>query len=578
MQESSRYLFVSKARKYLPVSRDGVLALVLIFCAVGVRLALLIGGWPAITSEEGTFGLEAMHIAYRGAWPVFMYGQDYMGTIEAYVSAVLFHLFGVSWFTLRLSMVLLFAFFLVCLYFLAKLLYSPKLSLFTLALLCFGSFDMLIPQMMVVGGAIETLIFGTLLLYIATRLSLGAGEQLSSGKRWLRLAGFGAWGCCAGLGLWSHLLVVPFVLVSGLLLLIFCRKEILSLAPIALVIGLIVGLLPLILYNLHAAPGHNSIDAFLSIYTMGSKQTQSHLYRLIKQLIGTFFFTLPTMTGTNPLYSSHPLPLPYFSTARAPLLSVLAVGGWSLGYVLLFICACYMAGKGLQQLRKKHPVRKEAWTTKERQMAVIYSAQLMLLLAAAITIALFAFSSNAAARPWSTRYLVGLEVALPAVLWPLWNGVNTRLPRFSPEQTAAFWALFCRRGLLVLLLCLFAAETFATTAQMPANVADNAQVSVLTHDLMHMGITHIYSGYWQCDRFIFQTQEGLICAVISPDTSRGPTRYQPYYTIVHNDPNSSYVFPTGSEYDNNFHHKIVTQHLAFKQIFMDGYTVYVPQH
>lgn len=571
---------MSKARKYFATSRNGILALVLILGAVGVRVALLIGGWPATSAEEGTFGLEAMHIAYRGAWPVFMYGQDYMGTIEAYVSAILFHLFGVSWFTLRLSMVLLFALFLVCLYFLTKLLYSPKMSLFVLALLCFGSFDMLTPQMMVVGGAVETLIFGTLLLLVATRLSLSAGEQLSSGQRWLRLAGFGAWGCCTGLGLWSHLLVAPFVLVSGLLLLVFCRKEIRSFAPVALLAGLIVGLLPLILYNLHAAPGHNSLDAFLNVYAAGSKSTQaqSRLYVLIKQFIGTFFFTLPTITGTNPIYPSNPLPLPYFGSTRAPQLNVLAVGGWSTGYLLLFVCACYMASEGLRQLRKLHPTVRDVWAAKDHQMAVIYSAQLMLLLAAAITIALFAFSSNAAVRPWSTRYLVGLEVALPAIIWPLWNGVNTYLTRFSPVQSPALWALIFRRGLLALLLCFFAVETFATTAQMPANVADNAQVNALTRDLIHMGVTRLYSGYWQCDRFMFQTQEGLICAVVSIDMSPGLTRYQPYYTIVHNDPDAAYVFVPGSTYDSGFQKKFASQKQAFEQIFMDGYVVYIPQH
>ncbi|HEY0754887.1 MAG TPA: hypothetical protein VGD98_13090 [Ktedonobacteraceae bacterium] len=570
---------MSKSLKYLLGRRADILALLLILLAMGIRIALLISGWPAVNSEEGTFGLEAMHIAYRGEFPVFMYGQDYMGTLEAYVGALLFHLFGVSWFTLGLSMALLFALFLVSIYFLTKLLYSAGMGLFILLLLCFGSIDMLIPETMMVGGAVETLIFGTLLLLLATRLSLSARQQLSERKRWLRFAGFAAWGCCAGLGLWSHLLVTPFVLVSALLLLIFCHKEILSFAPVALLLGFVLGLLPLILYNLYAAPGHSSLDAFLAVYATGSHTHLSLLYRLIKQFIGTFFFALPTITGLNPLYPSNPLPLPYFSSTRAPLLSILTVGGWSLGYVLLFVLACYMAGKGLRQLRKLYPGRGDLWNTKDRQMAVIYTAQLMLLLAATITIALFAFSSNAASRPWSTRYLIGLLVAMPAVLWPLWNGVNTYLARFGPEPTSAFPALIFRRALLILLVCFFAYETvFATAAQTPANIADNAQVQAITHDLTRMGITHLYSGYWQCERFMFQTQEALTCAVVAEDISKGFTRYKPYYVSVHNDPNTAYVFPVNSAFANNFERKSAAQPGAFEQIFMDGYVVYIPQH
>ena len=57
--------------------------------------------------------LEALHIAYRGEHPVFLYGQNYMGTIEAYLGALLFHIFGVSSFSIRLGLALMFALFLV---------------------------------------------------------------------------------------------------------------------------------------------------------------------------------------------------------------------------------------------------------------------------------------------------------------------------------------------------------------------------------------------------------------------------------------------------------------------------------
>lgn len=566
-------------RKYITSRRDGVLASLLILGAAGIRLILMFYGWPGVNAEEGTFGLEAMHIAYRGELPVFMYGQDYMGTIESYLGALFFHIFGVSWITMRLGMVVLFVLFLIAFYFLTKLLYSTRFALFMLLFCCFGSSDMLIPELRVAGGVMETLVFGSLLLLIATQLSLSTNQLLPAGRRWLRLAGLVGWGICAGLGIWSHLLVMPFVLASGLLLLVFCRKEILSLAPLLLLLGLVIGLLPLILYNLHAAPGHNSWDAFVSTYLLGNQTQESHLYRLIKQFIGTFFFTLPSMTGMPQLYTSHPLPLPYFGSARASMWRVLLVGGWSLGYVLLFLCACYMAGKGWLQIRKSYAGKKEAWSGKDRQMAVIYTAQLMLLLTAAITILLFAFSSNGASRPWSTRYLAGLLIASPALLWPLWNGVNTYLARFSSAPTQVFTTLVLRRIVLILLICFLAGQTIVNAVQdVPVNNADNAQVEALTHDLLRLGITHFYSGYWQCDRFIFQSQEALTCAVVNEDLSPGLTRYQPYYLTVHNDPNAAYVFPVGSAYIDSFNRQSTERKRVFEEILIDGYAVYVPSH
>ena len=35
----------------------------------------------------------ALHIAYRGEHPFLFYGQNYMGALEAYIGALLFHQF-----------------------------------------------------------------------------------------------------------------------------------------------------------------------------------------------------------------------------------------------------------------------------------------------------------------------------------------------------------------------------------------------------------------------------------------------------------------------------------------------------
>ena len=41
-------------------------------------------------------GLAALHIARGEDFPVFFYGQEYMGTLEAYLAAPLVALFGPS--------------------------------------------------------------------------------------------------------------------------------------------------------------------------------------------------------------------------------------------------------------------------------------------------------------------------------------------------------------------------------------------------------------------------------------------------------------------------------------------------
>ncbi len=82
-------------RTLLHRHRYNLLAICLILCAIGFRLFLTAHNWPGTDSEEGTMGLEALHIAFRGEHPIYLYGQNYMGVGEAYLGAVMFHLFGV---------------------------------------------------------------------------------------------------------------------------------------------------------------------------------------------------------------------------------------------------------------------------------------------------------------------------------------------------------------------------------------------------------------------------------------------------------------------------------------------------
>src|SRR5579859_1371959 len=124
--------------KYLKISIYGLAALSLIMVATGLRLVLIAQNWPITNSDEATMGIMARHIAYRREFPVFFYGQHYMGSFEAFVSAAFFHLLGSSVFSLRLGLVLMFTLFLVSSYLLTRLLYSKAWALVSVALLSIG--------------------------------------------------------------------------------------------------------------------------------------------------------------------------------------------------------------------------------------------------------------------------------------------------------------------------------------------------------------------------------------------------------------------------------------------------------
>ncbi len=124
--------------KQMKIGTYGILALLIIALATVLRIFLIAWGWPHSNADEGIMGIMAMHILHTGEHPIFFYGQSYMGTLEAYLGSALFHLFGISVFSLRLGPVLLFALFLANMYLLTSLLYTKKLALITLILGAFG--------------------------------------------------------------------------------------------------------------------------------------------------------------------------------------------------------------------------------------------------------------------------------------------------------------------------------------------------------------------------------------------------------------------------------------------------------
>ena len=242
--------------KYLKIGIYEISALAIISIAAVWRLVLITQGWPLTNSDEATIGIMARHIAYNGEHPVFFYGQYYMGALEAYIGAALFPIFGSSLWTVRFGLLLLFILFLLSIYLLTCLLYSKSLALATILWLCFSSSYIIGRQLSAIGGYPETLLFGSLTFLCASWLVLTYTSGVPPRKQRRRFLVYACWGIAAGLGLWSDLLILPFVLLSGLLLLFFCWRELLHIiALLSTLAGLILGAGPLLLYNLYAAPG-----------------------------------------------------------------------------------------------------------------------------------------------------------------------------------------------------------------------------------------------------------------------------------------------------------------------------------
>ena len=194
-------------RKTPPSRRLFWLGLLLLLGA-GIRLLYLI--YPFMDADQAINGLMARHILL-GEFPIFFYGQDYCGSIEAYLVSTVFFLFGSSRFTLGLTIALLSLFLIFFIYRLAVLLLDRKTALVAALLTAFPSYYFVFHSVLARSAYMESPVLGILLFISAGRI-LYAQDRRPAQYLWL--------GLLSGLGLWTHFLFVFYLTPVGLLLLL----------------------------------------------------------------------------------------------------------------------------------------------------------------------------------------------------------------------------------------------------------------------------------------------------------------------------------------------------------------------
>ncbi len=562
--------WTQKLRKYLQMGPYGLAATAIITLSVLFRTILVVFHFPEINSDEGKMGIAGIHIAFQGQLPIYNYGQDYLGVLEAYIAAPFFRLFGISEFTLRIGMLIMFALFMIVMYWLTSLLYSKRLALVTLVLLSFATSDMLVQQLRAIGGAMELILFGALMLLLAYRLAATAGMR----RDWRYLT-YVAWGWTAGIALWVHILVLPFVLCSGLLILVFCYREWRSLAIPCLLMGLFLGGFLLI-------PGRSAIGHALTMQSGATSlpnASPSDLMHLpLKQLVGTFLWGIPLTTWVQPVCSV--FDLPYYGP-RTPLTASCSLlqGTWGTGYVLLLGTGLLLAGSACWKLWKRQRAQSEALTPEEQQEAVRQFARLMLLFTAVLIIFLYARSPLSGLKPWSTRYLVGLLVVTPGIIWPLWRLSGLEKAHLTLTWTTTKW-LSCTALVLVTLVALF--STIWTVTTVPAAYADVQQEMHLVNDLLKLKLTRVYVEYWICYRLLFQSKEQILCASPPYPLTVGGDPYPPDARAVQPDPNVinprvPFLFPANSSFEIAEFERYNKEHKKhFQEYTLDGMVLFIP--
>ena len=542
-----------------------------VVAATIARLVLISYNWPVTNSDEGNMGLLAMHVAYRGELPIFFYGLPYMGPLEGYIAAPLFHLLGPSLFSLRVGLLPLFALFLISMYYLTRLLYTQKFALAIVVLLSLGSNLIIQQQLKAVGEYPEMELFAALIALLACWLALSShtfsADATAQVKR-RRAIFYGLLGLVVGVAVWVDFLILPVVATAGLLLVLFCRRELRTWAGLSLVSGIITGAFPLILYNMTAPWGQDSLTTLYKLHQAEALPAVAQHLPFLRQVIGTILISLPLETGANPSCPLVTFPL-FGPPTSSALQCAVFESSWGIGFLILGMIAAFLAVRVIWPTWRKSPARD--WTFEERQTTIRQCARLMLLVSAGLTIVSYMLSPVSAIIPDITsRYLICLLIAVPAVLWPLWSG-NSRLMALSGWREKALLVL--KVGLLVLVATTFLLGTVRTFAGVAAAEAAYNQEGALVQDLQRVGATRIYSEYWTCNRLTFRSQEQIVCSALDEQLKPGFDRYLPYRSIVRAAAHPAYVFPLHSQQSLVVQRELLTKG-HYRHYVFEGYDVY----
>ncbi|HVP21266.1 MAG TPA: hypothetical protein VMS73_05335 [Anaerolineaceae bacterium] len=287
----------------------GFLALIVIVAAAWKICLMAINAFP-FNSDEAVVALMARHIL-AGETPTFFYGQAYMGSLDAFLVAAGFALFGQAVWVIRLVQTLLYIGTIIATVFIGRVAFG-SISTGQLA----GLF-MAIPVVnttlyttVSLGGYGEAMFFGSFSLLIGFHI-LNFVQHHSQPNNKLIVLLFG-WGLVSGIGAWANSLSLVFSVPVALMLVILMVKQPAHKAGYWKrawigIIGLGVGSLPWWLYAIQ-----NGFSKLLTELTGSAVAVEqgSWLVRIWDHFLNLIVLGFPAAFGLRPSWEVRWLALP----------------------------------------------------------------------------------------------------------------------------------------------------------------------------------------------------------------------------------------------------------------------------
>jgi hypothetical protein len=426
-----------------------------ILIVLGVLLRVWLLGNAPMNSDEATAGLVAHQIAHGHTY-AFYWGQSY-GSVEPYVVALNFLVFGQSPFVLNATPALLALVGSVLVWRIGLRLFQPAAAVVAAVLSCIWSESSLWNSTREYGLHEVTMVLGLVLLLGALRiLQKSRDEGADRLFDWLII------GAAGGLGFWASPEIVYFVVPAVLMVVLSLRRH--ALVGAATRIGLAVG----------AALIGMMPWMWATVTRTGSGIPPSPFTYFSR--LGTFFsHVLPMLLG----------------------LRVEGVGQWEGGHVFgaiafALVVVLVLGGAVLLVLRQR-----DAWIV-------------------VLTLAMYPFLYAAFPTSWfwnDGRYGLSLTPILSLVVaGGLWQMVR---PAAAAWVGAALLLLACASTLVAFNDGYGAIGSPSALTSFTTN--PNTQVTALADELDRLGISHAYAGYWVANDLTFIADGRVTALALTED-------------------------------------------------------------
>jgi hypothetical protein len=513
--------------------------------ALALKLALELSGVITFNSDEGVMTVMARHIL-RGDLPVFHYGQSYMGTVENFLMAAIFGLFGQSVFTARIGVIVLYGVFVVgTTYLLAWRVSQDRFAAVAAALL------VALPPVMItlytsvsLGAWIAILLLDNLIWWVGWDILTGRKTALG----WWLLVGF-----LGGVGWWELPIIAASVVPLAVQGIVRFRRRLPWGRVAGMAAAFLVGTSPWLIafatrtqYMLG-----DLIGVRLSAATSGDPVTSG----LPGRVISALFLNIPAVFGLRPSWSMDWVALP--------------VG---LLVIALYVGAM-VAGVRVARSPNEPDYRRVAFTS--------------LLGAWALIMAVFV-PSPFAVDP-SGRYIMLLypPVVILAADW------LARLRRGALPMLAPAGQWMAPAVLIALLGYNLAGNVRAALANPPGLTTQFTQIAHIPHDhdagliafLDSIGVDRGYSNFWVTFRFAFLTQERIILAPALPfkedlSYTTRDNKYPPYMDMVLQADEVVYVTSNHPRLDEAIRARLAEMGITYQEEAIGPFTVFygLPYH